>query len=293
MGHNLRYVPEYTTKQENIFVEEYFTGTDTKIFIDEKEATFIAAISYAVSESVLPLYGYNSYTFDDIAVGNRLVSGSILIPITNYDTKITDFTVEENTIIQEENAFLSDGVWKERPYWARIPTEEVEKEDTKSSSDKRLIVREVSRSITIEKPSEGGPGPFDPPEIKLPPSKDPLYKKPMYKRGTRPYFNETYSNSKYTIRFAKAQLLDNYKDIIISLNGKFSKKIISVVFKSSTIQYSANDEPLYESLEFVARDVIRLDGEKKEHEFNGNFLEDIPWGEDRWNKENEDEEVKE
>lgn len=78
-----KYIPKVDRGEENLFVEEYYSSTDTKIYIDDEEQTEIGYISYSVQEQLKPIYGYNSNTFDDMAIGNRIVSGTIKIPIKN------------------------------------------------------------------------------------------------------------------------------------------------------------------------------------------------------------------
>ena len=73
----------------NIFVEEYFGGSDAFIYVNGKRNHNIAAISFQIAEQHKPIYGYGSRTFDDLAVGSRIVSGAIRIPIKN--TSESDF----------------------------------------------------------------------------------------------------------------------------------------------------------------------------------------------------------
>lgn len=78
-----KYIPRIEQRQENLFTEEYYSSTDTKIYIDDEEQTEIGYISYSLQEQLKPLYGYNSNTFDEVAIGNRIVTGTIKIPIKN------------------------------------------------------------------------------------------------------------------------------------------------------------------------------------------------------------------
>ena len=69
---------------------QYYSSLDADIlfggiFIDE-----VVNISWQVQQNAMPIFGYNSYTFDDIAVGSRLVKGSFTINFTeaNYLTRV-------------------------------------------------------------------------------------------------------------------------------------------------------------------------------------------------------------
>lgn len=78
-----KYMPKIAPREENLFLEEYYCSTDTKIYMDDIEQTEIAYISYAMQEQLKPLYGYSSNTFDDVAIGNRIVTGIFKVPIKN------------------------------------------------------------------------------------------------------------------------------------------------------------------------------------------------------------------
>ena len=82
-----RYIPRVEQKEENLFIEEYYSSTDTKIYIDDVEQTEIAYINYSVQEQLKPIYGYSSRTFDDVAVGNRIITGTIKVPIKNPEAQ--------------------------------------------------------------------------------------------------------------------------------------------------------------------------------------------------------------
>lgn len=78
-----KYMPRIAPREENLFIEEYYCSTDTKIYMDDIEQTEIAYISYSMQEQLKPLYGYASNTFDDVAIGNRIVTGVFKVPIKN------------------------------------------------------------------------------------------------------------------------------------------------------------------------------------------------------------------
>lgn len=63
-----------------LFPYEYFTGADVTLYIGRIKLVDIAAISYQVTEQLLPIYGYASRTFDAMARGTRLVTGQLMIP---------------------------------------------------------------------------------------------------------------------------------------------------------------------------------------------------------------------
>lgn len=113
-----KYIPRIEQRENNLFVEEYYSSTDTKIILDGVEQTEIGYISYALQEQLKPLYGYASRTYDEVAVGNRIVTGVFKVPIKNpnaqtqmseivqsqsdpnYDEEVNDYNAEEDKLQQ-------------------------------------------------------------------------------------------------------------------------------------------------------------------------------------------------
>ena len=82
-----KYIPRIEQRENNLFVEEYYSSTDVKIVLGDVEQTEIGYISYAVQEQLKPLYGYNSRTYDEVAIGNRIVTGVFKVPIKNPEAQ--------------------------------------------------------------------------------------------------------------------------------------------------------------------------------------------------------------
>lgn len=70
-------------REQNLFREEYYSGTDTKIYFDDVDQKEISHIAFTIQEQLLPIFGYASRTFDTVAVGNRVVNGTLTMPIRN------------------------------------------------------------------------------------------------------------------------------------------------------------------------------------------------------------------
>lgn len=92
------YTPKEARREQNLFIEEYYCSTDTRIYIEDLEQTEIAYINYSLQEQLKPLYGYASNTFDDVAVGNRIVTGMLKVPIKNPEaqTDISEIFINGN-----------------------------------------------------------------------------------------------------------------------------------------------------------------------------------------------------
>lgn len=97
-----KYINRIPEREENLFLEEYYSGTDTKVYIDNEEQTEIAYISYSVSEQLKPLYGYASRTWDDVAVGTRIVTGAFKVSVRNPEEQSTYEEVVLHQIVEKE-----------------------------------------------------------------------------------------------------------------------------------------------------------------------------------------------
>ena len=106
--HTHKYIPRIPEREENLFLEEYYSGTDTKVYIDNEEQTEIAYISYSVSEQLKPLYGYASRTWDDVAVGTRIVTGAFKVSIKNPEEQSSYEEVVLHQIIDKEQSTLEE-----------------------------------------------------------------------------------------------------------------------------------------------------------------------------------------
>ena len=106
--HTHKYIPRISEREENLFLEEYYSGTDTKVYIDNEEQTEIAYISYSVSEQLKPLYGYASRTWDDVAVGTRIVTGAFKVSIKNPEEQSSYEEVVLHQVIDKEQSTLEE-----------------------------------------------------------------------------------------------------------------------------------------------------------------------------------------
>lgn len=61
------------------FPEEYFTGADISIYFNDIFIDEITGLSYSLQETVKPIFGYASYTWDAIARGTRIIQGEFRI----------------------------------------------------------------------------------------------------------------------------------------------------------------------------------------------------------------------
>lgn len=62
--------------------KRYFSSLDAEIYFGESFIDNMIQITWGVEQATMPLFGYNSYTFDDLAIGARQISGSFVVNFT-------------------------------------------------------------------------------------------------------------------------------------------------------------------------------------------------------------------
>ena len=77
-------------------LKRYYSNIDAEIYFNGEWIEDIAEIDWTYHQSTLPLYGYNSYVFDDVAQGNRIISGSFAINFTK-PSKVNEAIKVNNT----------------------------------------------------------------------------------------------------------------------------------------------------------------------------------------------------
>ena len=83
--------------ESSAVLKRYYSSIDAELYFGHEYVEDIADIQWQVQQNHLPIYGYNSYTFDEIAVGSRIVQGNFSIRFTspNYLFKILETAKEE------------------------------------------------------------------------------------------------------------------------------------------------------------------------------------------------------
>lgn len=60
----------------------YYSSIDAEIYFGNIYIDEVTNITWSVQQQAMPIYGYNSYCFDDIAVGSRLIQGQFAVNFT-------------------------------------------------------------------------------------------------------------------------------------------------------------------------------------------------------------------
>lgn len=93
---------------------KYYSSIDAEIYFENIYVDEVTDIAFSVEQQAMPLFGYNSYVFDDIAVGSRLVNGQFAINFTKagymYEVLDTMMAIKES---QQKTTYIS----KRKPLW--------------------------------------------------------------------------------------------------------------------------------------------------------------------------------
>jgi hypothetical protein len=121
-----KYDPAVERREHNVFTEEYFSGADVAIYIDGELIQNISSLSFQIQEQLKPLFGYASRTYDDIAVGNRIVVGTLRVPISNPEENSVE-EIKEMVIQAEATDPKSNGNPNTKPDWAESAVSKTDK----------------------------------------------------------------------------------------------------------------------------------------------------------------------
>lgn len=95
--------------QSNPKYKRYYSQIDANVWFGDKLISDIQNIAYNLAQHDMPIFGYNSYIYDEIAIGNRIVQGAFTINFTSprYIEDIiekykTASIVNEDTVKTEE-----------------------------------------------------------------------------------------------------------------------------------------------------------------------------------------------
>lgn len=101
-----QYIQQNRTVNYERFPSEYFSGGDIKIYFEDTFLDECTMLQFVLAEQVLPIYGYNSYTFDDVLRGNRIIQGTFRI---NFKDRGYLFGLLEH-ILEEKIDMIKDDV---------------------------------------------------------------------------------------------------------------------------------------------------------------------------------------
>ena len=80
--------------------KKYYSDISAELYFNGHWFEDITAVQWNVQRQALPLYGYNSFIYDDVALGNRIIQGMFSINFTEPD-KLRDVIAQSKIEAQE------------------------------------------------------------------------------------------------------------------------------------------------------------------------------------------------
>ena len=82
--------------------KKYYSDTSVELYFNGHWIEDVNTIQWQINRQVQPLFGYNSFIYDDVALGNRIIQGMFMINFTepDYLNKVigqTKIEAQENT----------------------------------------------------------------------------------------------------------------------------------------------------------------------------------------------------
>ena len=106
----------FTVHNKNL--RRYYSSIDASIYFNGYEIDELIQIQWTTEQQTMPLFGYNSYVWDEVAKGSRMVSGvfAINFVIPDYLTYVLNkainneaFTKKRNVVRDKHKPIYPDG----------------------------------------------------------------------------------------------------------------------------------------------------------------------------------------
>jgi len=83
--------------ESDTYLRRFYSHIDAEIYFGNYFVECCSSIGWTVQQQTQPLFGYNSYVYDEVAQGSRIIHGefSIVVPSPNYLYKILEKALED------------------------------------------------------------------------------------------------------------------------------------------------------------------------------------------------------
>lgn len=88
-------------------LKRYYSVIDAEIYFMNTFVEEVADINWGISQNVMPLFGYNSYIYDEVARGSRLIQGTFNINFTSPNYLFDLLNQLDNTMVTDLESYLT------------------------------------------------------------------------------------------------------------------------------------------------------------------------------------------
>lgn len=83
---------------DSAFFKRYYSSLDAEIYFGNEFVEEVVNIGWNLIQGQMPLFGYNSYVYDEVALGSRIIQGQFAINFTspNYLFRILETAAAES-----------------------------------------------------------------------------------------------------------------------------------------------------------------------------------------------------
>ena len=95
-------------EQPNAIMKRYYSSIDAELYFGNEYVEDVCDIQWSLNQQNLPIFGFNSYTADEIHVGSRLISGTFSIRFTspNYLFKLLEIAAKQNAFYNQSSYII-------------------------------------------------------------------------------------------------------------------------------------------------------------------------------------------
>jgi len=87
------------------YYKRYYSMIDAEIYFGDTYIEEIHDITWNFKQQQAPIYGYNSYLFDEVALGNRLITGTFTVNFTGAN--VFNKIIENASIVKNINTSVA------------------------------------------------------------------------------------------------------------------------------------------------------------------------------------------
>lgn len=223
-----------------LFPESYFSGCDVSIYFGDVWVDEIVSMTFSLAEQIQPLYGYNSYVYDDVARGTRIIQGSFRLNFkeANYLQKV----IEQCKKSTEDSRKFMTHITKREKF---IPNPDIYIDEDISPDQylaKLMLMDEdeVDRFFNAQRQTAWG-------------SKSIIGDE--YSQESFPHFDMSSNGLNIVVVYGPEGIQGSHFSSTIRNVPRAFHKIIGVQITNSSQVISPDGQPVFEDYQFIAKDL--------------------------------------
>lgn len=83
---------------DSAFFKRYYSSLDAEVYFGNEFVEEVLAIDWQINQGQMPLFGFNSYVYDEVALGARFIQGNFVMNFTspNYLFRLLETARQES-----------------------------------------------------------------------------------------------------------------------------------------------------------------------------------------------------